>query len=369
MRLGGLALVSGFTALFSCSSTPPAPPPASAPACVPASDKSYLEEPLPTLSAYCMLGVEDAKIVARSPEVIFYEPSATLFSDYAVKVRTLWVPKGQKIPWDDGKIFDLPPGTILTKSFGFPEDLRTPAPVKWVETRLLIRTEAGYRAIAYVWDDDQKEARIRPGGQTRDVRFIKEDGTPSLASHLVPNQNQCKKCHGDGESSVVVPIGIRGDRLNVDFAYPGGKENQLAHWTKVGILTGAPSPAPKKMPSWSDATLPNEARARAYLDANCGHCHSDFGEARTSGLYLGFEVTDPYRLGRCKTPVAAGPGSGTFTYDIVPGRPEESIMIYRMKATAPQVAMPEIGRSLVHDEGVALVTEWIAKMTGDCSKR
>lgn len=356
----GFALGASFVA---CSSTP-AP---TAPLCTPASDKSYLVDPLPTLSAYCMVGVQDAKIVPLSAEVVPYQPSATLFSDYAVKVRTIWVPKGQAIAWDDTKVFDLPVGSIVTKSFGYPADFRKPEPVKWIETRLLYRTDSGFRAISYVWDDDQKEARIRPGGQTRDVSFVKEDGTAVTASYLVPNQNQCKKCHGDGESNVVVPIGVRGDRLNVDYAYPSGTENQLAHWTKVGILSGAPQPATKTMPSWADTSLPNDVRARAYLDSNCGHCHSDVGEARTTGLHLGFDIADPYRLGTCKSPVAAGPGSGTFLYDVVPGKPEESIMIYRMKSTQPQVAMPEIGRSLVHDEGLDLVTKWIAGMTGDCT--
>jgi uncharacterized repeat protein (TIGR03806 family) len=357
-----LALSAG-AALFACASEPPA-----APACTPGADASYLVDPLPTLSAYCMVAVKDAKITPLSDEVVPYAPSSTLFSDYAIKERTVWVPKGKSIAWDDTKVFDLPVGSILTKSFGYPKDLRSPAPVTWVETRLLIRQPAGWRAISYVWDDDQKEARIRPGGLTRDLSFIKADGTPVTASYLVPNQNQCKKCHGDGESNVVVPIGVRGDRLNASYAYPTGAENQLAHWTKLGILSGAPAPAPKAMPSWADESQPVAVRARAYLDANCAHCHSEVGEARTTGLHLGFDVTDPYRFGTCKSPVAAGPGAGTFMYDVVPGKPEDSILLYRMKSTQPQIAMPEIGRSLVHEEGVALVTQWIAGLSGTCSQ-
>ncbi|CAN5570884.1 hypothetical protein BH09MYX1_BH09MYX1_52990 [soil metagenome] len=358
-----MLLATGITAATfasSCSTTPEAPPP-----CTPGGDGSYLNESLPTLSGYCMVSVQNARIVPLSSEIVPYAPSSTLFSDYALKARTVWVPKGKSIAYDETKVFDLPVGSIITKSFGYPKDLRSPEPVQWIETRLLLRTETGFRAISYVWDDDQKEARIRPGGQTRDVPFIKEDGTAVTATYLVPNQNQCKKCHGDGESNVIIPIGLRGDRLAGDYAYATGAENQLAHWSKLGILTGVPS-SPKVMPSWSDESLPVDVRARAYLDSNCSHCHSDVGEARTTGLHLGFDVTDPYRLGTCKTPVAAGAGAGTFTYDVVPGKPAESIMIFRMKATQPAVAMPEIGRSLVHDEGVDLVTQWIAGMPGNC---
>jgi hypothetical protein len=135
-RGASLLLLSGLgAAFFACSSTPSAPGP-----CTPGADASYLTDPLSTLSAYCMVSVQNANIVPLSADVVPYAPSNTLFSDYAVKVRTVWVPKGQHATWDDTKVFDLPVGSIITKSFGFPADFRKPEPVKWIETRLLIRT-------------------------------------------------------------------------------------------------------------------------------------------------------------------------------------------------------------------------------------
>ncbi len=70
--------------------------------------------------------------------------------------------------------------------------------------------------------------------------------------------------------------------------------------------------------------------------------------------------------GLCKTPVAAGAGSGGMRFDLVPGDADASITPYRMNSNEPDVRMPEIGRSLVHDEGVALVREWINSMQGNC---
>jgi uncharacterized repeat protein (TIGR03806 family) len=348
--------------LASCSSTPVAP---GVPACTPGGDGSYVDTEYDTLSAYCMVTVQNAHIVPR-PGVMPYAPNGTLFSDYAVKSRTAWVPKGTTVAYDPQKPFDMPVGSILTKSFGLPADLRNPEPVRWIETRLLLRTADGWKGISYVWDDDQKEARIRPGGETRDVAFVKMDGSTVTSSYLVPNQNQCKKCHADVDT--VVPIGVRADELNGEFAYDDGKENQLARWSRVGLLTGAPqASASPFIPSWADTSLPQDVRARAYLAANCAHCHSEVGEARTTGLDLGFAETDPYRLGACKSPVAAGQATGTLTYDVVPGNPDASILLFRMLSTTPAIAMPEIGRSLVHDEGVALVRAWITGLPGDCS--
>ena len=117
-----------------------------------------------------------------------------------------------------------------------------------------------------------------------------------------------------------------------------------------------------RLPRWDDPNAPLEGRARAYLDVNCGHCHNRDGLASNSGLYLTYEEADRSALGIEKRPVAAGRGSGGFLFSIAPGHPEQSILLYRMASTEPGVMMPELGRSLVHDEGLALVRDYIAKM-------
>ena len=37
-----------------------------------------------------------------------------------------------------------------------------------------------------------------------------------------------------------------------------------------------------------------------------------------------------------------------------------------MEHTDPAIAMPELGRSTVHREGVLLIRDWIAALRGDC---
>jgi hypothetical protein len=71
-------------------------------------------------------------------------------------------------------------------------------------------------------------------------------------------------------------------------------------------------------------------------------------------------------LGRCKLPIAAGKGTGDRRHDIVPGQPDASILSYRMVSEDPAAMMPELGRSVVHDEGVQLIRDWIAAMQGGC---
>jgi hypothetical protein len=114
---------------------------------------------------------------------------------------------------------------------------------------------------------------------------------------------------------------------------------------------------------WKDEhNSTTEQRARAYLDINCGHCHNKSGPANTSGLFLDIHETNPTALGIQKTPVAAGRGSGNLSHDIEPGKPEKSILIYRMNTNDPGFAMPEIGREQIHKEGIALISKWIKEM-------
>jgi hypothetical protein len=118
---------------------------------------------------------------------------------------------------------------------------------------------------------------------------------------------------------------------------------------------------------WNDPTTgTTEQRARAYLQANCAFCHDSDGEARTTGLVLTYSETSPAKYGVCKAPVAAGKAAGNDQYDVVPGHPETSILIRRVTSTEPGVAMPELGRSLEHVEGVALLTQWVTGLPGSC---
>ena len=120
------------------------------------------------------------------------------------------------------------------------------------------------------------------------------------------------------------------------------------------------------MVDYRDESQSIEDRTRSYLDINCGHCHNPTGPADTSGMFLTRTTKDPLRLGVCKAPVAAGQGTGGRPVGITPGMASESILLYRINSLDLGAMMPELGRSLVHIEGVALVEQWISAMSGSC---
>lgn len=367
-RTALLAVACLLAALGACSGgaaeeAPAAPQP---PRCTPGGDGTIPEDLHEDLDAFCMVHIEGGKVIPE-PGVVAYELNSPLFSDYAVKHRTVWIPPGTRIKYAPDKL-DFPVGTIITKSFGYPADFRVQgAPVRWYETRVMARAEDGWRAVSYLWDEAQKKATRKASGKILDVDWIDQDGASQRSTYLIPSSNQCKKCHA--EDGVLAILGPHPAQLNRDIDAPGGRVNQLARWASLGLFDGAPAPeqAPRLL-AWDDpASGSVEQRARAYLDANCGYCHNPHGDARTSGLMLTFDVTEPYKLGVCKTPVAAGKAAANLFHDIVPGAPDKSILIFRMESTLPSVMMPEIGRSLAHKEAIALVRQWIEGLSGSCS--
>ena len=319
-----------------------------------------------TLSAYAMVTIQDGAVVPNAG-VLPYDLNTPLFSDYADKFRTVWLPPGTSVSYVADGRFEFPVGTVITKSFGFPADFRVVgAPVKWVETRVLVHATDGWKGASYVWDDAQQVATILPGGEILDFSFIDANGMTQNPDYLVPSTAECQKCHANDGS--MITLGPGAAQLNRDHAYADGTDNELARWTKLGILTGAPDPSQAPvLPVFDDPSTGDvPSRARAYMQANCSYCHDGQGEARTSGLVLLDSETDPYTFGVCKPPVAAGKAAQGEQYDIVPGHPEQSILVYRMESTAPSIAMPELGRSLEHVEAVTLISQWISAMSGSC---
>jgi uncharacterized repeat protein (TIGR03806 family) len=322
--------------------------------------------PKENLSEY---GFFKGKLADQIPAegVIPYRLNTPLFSDYAEKLRFVKLPVGQTIPYNDKEVLAFPVGAIIIKTFYYPLDFRQPdAGRRIMETRLLVHEERGWKALEYVWNDDQSDAYLEVAGETKEISWIHNDGKKRTIQYTMPNLNQCKGCHNRNEQ--MIPIGPSARQLNGDFHYVenGQKtvDNQLTHWQKLGVLTDLPplENVPKAA-VWNDpASGSLDARARVWLDINCAHCHSNQGPAKTSGLILSHNETDLTKLGVMKAPVAAGKGSGGRQYSIVPGQPDKSILLYRLESSDPSEMMPELGRKTTHVEGAALVREWIKAM-------
>jgi parallel beta-helix repeat protein len=296
---------------------------------------------------------------------VYYDLNTPLFTDYAKKHRFVFVPEGAQAAYRSVEVFDFPVGTIIAKTFTIQADLRDDSSDQdIIETRLLIRRNTGWIALPYIWNVDKSDAVLTVAGGSQLVNWIDKDGLPRTTDYVIPNTNNCSSCHAQD-----IPIGPTARSLNKSYAYASGTANQLDHWTAMGILTGAPEdklsiPA---IPLWEDTSADLDDRARGYLDINCAHCHAPGGSASSSGLLLEYFRPFGTAVGECKPPVAAGSGSGGLDYSIVPGSSAESILVFRMASNELEIRMPEIGRSIVHPEGVDLIAQWIDAMAPvDC---
>ncbi|HVH46504.1 MAG TPA: PQQ-dependent sugar dehydrogenase [Labilithrix sp.] len=292
--------------------------------------------------------VDPADPTKPAPGLVPYGVNAALWSDGADKERFLAVPDGQTITAKPDGDLDLPVGSVLVKTFSFGG--------KRVETRLFVRHEDGdWGGYSYEWDDAQKDATLLYSGKTKTLA----SGAPSWS---FPSRSDCMRCHtvGAGRS-----LGLELGQLDGDFVYPSTNRvaNQLSTLEHIGMFapgTKGPPDVVEYPAPFGDAPL--EARARAYLHANCSGCHRPQGGAARSALDLRFAttITDTKACGT--TPEIDDLGIPNAKI-IAPGSPPASVLSHRMHATDGK-RMPPLGRQLADDKATALIDEWIQKMTG-----
>lgn len=371
--LGALLLVAGGL-LPGCSRAP--------------ATVQFITEGKPAmLSEWRVLAVHDRHLTLNSG-VLPYDLNTPLFTDHAQKLRTVWMPAGTAAAYSERDSFDFPVGTILTKTFYYPRgdgaSVRQTAAmspteavmrdgldlssVRLLETRVLVRRAEGWLALPYVWNAEQTDAVLERTGDAAALDLVDDAGAHHPFTYVIPNENQCAACHVVNlKSKAFQPIGPKARHLNRDLSYADGNENQLVRWARAGYLNGLPEKDRPRAADWRDASSPLADRARAYLDINCAHCHQAGGPASNSALSLDAHATVDRTMGLCKSPVAAGKGTGDRLYGIVPGQPDASIMTYRLSSTEGGVMMPELGRNTVHEEGLQLIRQWIASLPGHCN--
>jgi len=332
----------------------------------------------------------DGSQLSHDAAVVPYDLSSALFTDYALKMRALYVPAGKKINYTTTGTLDFPVGTAIYKTFYFPKARGTDpklVPVGkaannpqgstidltqhlLVETRIIVREANGqWTGTTYVWDADQKDATLNTAGKYVEMELIASTGAPEPFTYVVPNAQTCQKCHAteSGGSGEVLPIGPKVRNMNKDYDYGNGvKANQITHLDELKLLSGFTglAGAPSNV-DWTDATKPVGDRARAYLDVNCSHCHNGKGNASQSGLKLTYEDIGSAATslwGVCKKPLAYSLTAAGYKYDINPGSPQSSILLYRMNTTLTGDIMPVVGRQTIHTEATSMVGDWIRQL-------
>ncbi len=312
------------------------------------------------LSAFRLF--RDADVQSPNSGLVSYDVITPLFSDYAEKFRFVFVPENTSLGYDESGSFTFPVGAALIKTFAYPA--LSGDGLNLIETRVMIHRASGWEGAAYVWDDEQTDALLAVAGKRVPVAWPVEGGGERSTTYFVPNMNQCNQCHRSGDE--MEPLGFRVRHVNRDGLFNGDLHNQLDYFAARGLLRGAPpSEESPRAPRWDDVSVPLDARVRAYLDINCAPCHNPKGLASHTDLDLTYTQNDPNHRGILKRPTSAGRASMDLYFAIKPGDPDRSFLLQRLLSTEPAVRMPQISRTVVHEEGVALIREWIVSLGND----
>jgi uncharacterized repeat protein (TIGR03806 family) len=318
--------------------------------------------PFPKLSDYKFFS---GALKNLTPEVgvLPYKLESELFTDYASKKRFVWLPAGTKATFNgNNEILELPTGAAIIKVFYYQKTLPS-GMQKIMETRLMIKKQTGWIFAEYVWNDAQTEAFLQPNGSNVSINF-EENGVAKTANYRFPSNTECLICHK--ENSTPYPIGIKPQNLNSLLNYGNGNENQLQKWINVGYLENNMPNNIVSTVDYKDTTKPLDLRLRSYLDINCAHCHREGSHCDYRPIRLGFsETTSLSNLGVCVDPQENI--DPALTKIIVPSNKTRSVMYYRLNATNENVRMPLLGRSIVHEEGVALLEQYINTLTTPCN--
>ncbi len=314
----------------------------------------------------------DLASLTPAPGVMPYSLNQPAWWDGAETRRWMAIPNDgthdlttEQIAYSEEGDWDFPVGTVLVQHFELPVDDTNPSIVRRLETRFLVRGDAGVDyGVTYKWRADGSDADLLTAGLDDPVEIATATGSRFQNWHY-PSSTACLTCHTSAAGGV---LGPKTRQLNGDQFYDvtGRTANQLITLSALGALdTNIDAP---KLPqlltatSVADDTASREHRVRSYVDANCSYCHRP-----GTGNRGQFDARLPVPLtsqGLLYGPVTNGLGIAGARV-IKPQDPSLSVMYQRMATVIPGVAMPPLAKAREDQVAVQLMESWISLMAVD----
>ena len=304
--------------------------------------------------------------------LIPYSVNAELWSDGATKERFIAVPGTAKIEYETVTYPQPAPGslpgwrfpndTVMVKTFFLETE---PGKKRRLETRLLHARIVGgteeygdqvWSGYTYIWNDEQTDAELADiMGVDRTYKIKTAAGEREQKWHF-PSRAECNMCH---TVTAKYALGVNTQQMNRDHDYGGVVANQLATLEHIGLFDRKLPAAPEKLAKIADYRDPKASvddRARAYLHANCSHCHRKWGGGNAEfQLLANLPIKDTGTID-------VKPGQGTLDLKdprlLVPGEPDRSLIYHRMTRLGLG-RMPHIASNVVDEPAVKLISDWI----------
>jgi uncharacterized repeat protein (TIGR03806 family) len=290
-----------------------------------------------------------------APGVIPYEINAAFWSDGAHKERFFALPGKAVVQVKDTGAWEFDDGAVTVKSFSLDMEEGNPASRRRIETRIVLKQENHWIGYTYAWNRAQTDAELVGADGLDRTYTIKDASAPGGKRRQTwhyPSRNECMFCHSRAAGFA---LGLNTRQLN--------HGEQLASFEQAGVLKeplGKPAAELSAYPDPFDAAVALEARAKVYLQVNCAMCHVSDGGGN-SPMELGYDR--PIERARIvgERPIHDTLGIGDALL-VAPGDPERSLLLQRI-ARRGRYQMPPTSTNRVDEQGVKLLTEWIASLS------
>ncbi|MEQ1851628.1 MAG: PQQ-dependent sugar dehydrogenase [Chthoniobacteraceae bacterium] len=299
-----------------------------------------------------------ADVAKQTPSsgVIPFGVRAPMWSDGAEGSRFIGMVAGEGLStkvWQnrngrtDSKV-TWPKDAVLAKTISMEMEAGNADSMRKIETQVLHYDGETWNAYSYRWNDSGTDAElVGPGGEERTLELAgsKFPGGRHRHAYRFHSRAECLRCHNSWNGFV---LGFQPPQLTEDSAklvVEAGLVDQN-YLGKSAVRLVDPH----------DDTQPADARARAWLHANCAHCHRENGGGSVP-LMLNAEM--PLNEMRA---LDEKPARGEFGMAgcrvIKPDEPLKSALLHRI-ATTGAGHMPVIGAREVDDKGLKLIADWI----------
>ncbi|MFN0197740.1 MAG: PQQ-dependent sugar dehydrogenase [Planctomycetaceae bacterium] len=321
------------------------------------------------------------------PGVIPFSINAEQWADYAAAERWLALPQstGIRVHPDSVPVtgtimttkFEFPKDTVLVKTLSLEMETGKPETSRNIETQLLHYTGKIWSGYSYRWNDEGTDAELVPIEGAETMLTIADASAPGGVreqSYVFPGRAACARCHNPWTQNT---LAFQIPQINRVHHYGEVSDQQLRTLTHVGALVwidhlGQEVPAQQAvevnqpwltLPQLPDPFAESETdlyhRGRAYLQANCAHCHQ-MGGGGAADIDLRYDIP----MEKTKT-AGIRPLQGPFGISeamiIAPGDPYRSVLFYRISKLG-RGRMPHLGSEIPDPHGVALMQDWIRQL-------
>jgi putative heme-binding domain-containing protein len=244
-----------------------------------------------------------------------------------------------------------PKDMVLAKTITMEMERGNPGTAKKIETQMLHYDGIAWNAYSYRWNHEGTDAAIVGAlGEERVLELKGADfpGGRHRYAYRFHSRAECLRCHNSWNQ----------------FAL-GFQPQQMTEACAGTLLAAGLFDADylrkseARLVSPYDGTASLEARSRAWLHANCAHCHRENGGGSVP-LMVNAEINPDAMRALDEKPLRGDLGIAGAKV-IAPGDPWRSVLLHRI-ATTSAGHMPVIGPRLVDEGALRLLADWIASL-------